>query len=133
MPRTVLDTDTASLTHLRRLSSKLAAKLLHADPVITFVTLGELTAWPRMRSWGMHNRRELTRWLSTVPILPGDEDVATTWGKLSAAARRRGRPRPHNDMWIAACCLTHDLPLATLNVKDFEDFAEHHGLRLITP
>jgi predicted nucleic acid-binding protein len=36
-------------------------------------------------------------------------------------------------MWIAACCLVHDLPLATLNIKDFEDFAEHHGLRLITP
>jgi predicted nucleic acid-binding protein len=38
-------------------------------------------------------------------------------------------------MWIAACCLVHDLPLATLNLKDFEDFedfAEHHGLRLIT-
>jgi predicted nucleic acid-binding protein len=26
----------------------------------------------------------------------------------------------------------HDLPLATLNVKDFEDFAEHEGLTLIT-
>jgi toxin FitB len=36
-----------------------------------------------------------------------------------------------NDMWIAAVCLTHDLPLATLNVKDFSDFAEYHGLRLI--
>jgi hypothetical protein len=27
----------------------------------------------------------------------------------------------------------HDLPLATLNVKDVEDFAEHNGLRLINP
>jgi hypothetical protein len=24
------------------------------------------------------------------------------------------------------------VPLATLNVKDFEDFAEHNGLQLIT-
>jgi predicted nucleic acid-binding protein len=37
-----------------------------------------------------------------------------------------------NDMWIAACCLTHCLPLATLNVKDFDDFKVHHGLELIT-
>lgn len=43
----------------------------------------------------------------------------------------RGRPRPINDMWIAACCLVEDVPLATLNRKDFEDFAEHDGLRLI--
>jgi len=32
---------------------------------------------------------------------------------------------------IAACCLVYDLPLATLNVKDFKDFVEHEGLTLI--
>jgi predicted nucleic acid-binding protein len=58
--------------------------------------------------------------------------VAVTWGRLSAAAILRGRPRPINDMWIAACCLTHDLPLATFNVKDYLDFVDHHGLRLLT-
>jgi hypothetical protein len=35
-------------------------------------------------------------------------------------------------MWIAACCLTYGLPLATLNVKDYEDCAEYHGLLLVT-
>jgi predicted nucleic acid-binding protein len=34
-------------------------------------------------------------------------------------------------MWIAACCLSHDLPLATLNLKDYEDFRQHHDLRII--
>ena len=52
---------------------------------------------------------------------------------LAAEAMKRGRPRPMNDMWIAAACLTHGLPLATLNVKDFVDFKAHHGLELITP
>jgi hypothetical protein len=37
---------------------------------------------------------------------------------LNAAAKRRGRPRPINDTWIAACCLVRRMPLATLNVKD---------------
>jgi hypothetical protein len=32
---------------------------------------------------------------------------------------------------LAACCLVDDLPLATLNVKDVTDFAEHEGLTLI--
>ena len=41
--------------------------------------------------------------------------------------------RPQNDTWIAACRLAYDLPLATLNVKDFTDFAEHEGLALLTP
>lgn len=42
----------------------------------------------------------------------------------------RGRPRPVNDTWIAACCLVDQLPLATFNTKDFADFAEHDGLQL---
>ncbi|MEU7898451.1 PIN domain-containing protein [Nonomuraea sp. NPDC049152] len=80
----------------------------------------------------MRSRNALTAWLHAVPVLPGDEEVAVTWGRLAAAAVKRGRPRPMNDMWIAACCLTHGIPLATLNVKDFEDFTIHHGLNLIT-
>lgn len=28
-------------------------------------------------------------------------------------------------------CLTYDLPLATLNLKDFEDFPVYHGLRIL--
>lgn len=99
--------------------------------LITFVTLGELTKWAEIRDWGTHRRSELASWLSGIPVLPGDEAVAEIWGKLSAAATRRGRPRPVNDMWIAACCLAYQVPLATLNLKDYQDFTEHHGLRLL--
>ena len=63
----------------------------------------------------------------------GTDDIARTWGDISAHAVRRGRPRPQNDTWIAACCLAYDLPLTTLNIKDFTDFAEHEGLTLLTP
>jgi predicted nucleic acid-binding protein len=73
----------------------------------------------------------LEDWLSNKPIIPASRQIAVTWGDLSAAAIQRGRPRPVNDTWIAACCLAYDVPLATLNLKDFEDFAEHHGLRLL--
>jgi predicted nucleic acid-binding protein len=128
----VLDTDVASLTHRRRLPAPLDARLIGRRPLIAFVTLGELTKWVQVRRWGARSRQELADWLSPIPILSGDEAVAVTWGRLSAAALQRGRPRPVNDMWIAACCLTHDLPLATLNVKDYLDFVEHHGLRLLT-
>ena len=49
----------------------------------------------------------------------------------TAAAQRRGRPRPLNDSWIAACCIESGLPLLTLNRRDFADFAEHDGLVLL--
>ena len=84
-----------------------------------------------IRHWGSYRRGELSDWLSGIPVLPGDEAVAAIWGRLSAAASHRGRPRPVNDMWIAACCLAYEAPLATLNLKDYEDFTEYHGLRIL--
>jgi predicted nucleic acid-binding protein len=36
-----------------------------------------------------------------------------------------------NDMWIAACCLTHGLPLGTLNLKDYAYVKDEHGLRIL--
>jgi len=51
---------------------------------------------------------------------------------LPLRAERRGRPRPVNDTGIAASCLVRNLPLATLNIKDFGDFADHDGsLRIV--
>ncbi|SQE00860.1 type II toxin-antitoxin system VapC family toxin [Parafrankia sp. Ea1.12] len=131
MQPVVLDTDVASLSHKRRLSGPVATRLIGRRPLITFVTFGELTKWTDLRDWGSRRRQELADWLSGIPVLPGDEAVAATWGKLSAAATRAGQPRPVNDMWIAACCLTHNLPLATLNLKDYMYFRDHHGLRIL--
>ena len=107
------------------------AELEGKSLAITFVTVGELTSWTVRRGWGDRRLADLTAWRRYVTRIPYDEAVATTWGRLDARAQARGRPRPINDMWIAACCLVEDVPLATLNRKDFEDFAEHDGLRLI--
>ena len=131
MQPVILDTDVASLLHRRRLTGPLGTRLIGREPLISFVTFGELTKWAEIRRWGPHRRQELADWLSGIPVLPGDEAVATIWGRLSAEASLRGRPRPVNDMWIAACCLAYEAPLATLNLKDYEDFTEHHGLRIL--
>jgi hypothetical protein len=78
------------------------------------------------------DRERLARCLSGVVVLPGSEAVAYVWGEISAYVRLRGRQRPQNDTWNAANCLVHQLPLATLNVKDFADFVEHKGLTIAT-
>jgi toxin FitB len=51
-----------------------------------------------------------------------------SWG----AAQLRGRPRPQNDTWIAACCLRYQVPLVTLNTADVSDCASGHGLVLLS-
>jgi toxin FitB len=128
----ILDTDVASRIIKRQLDGPLAARLTGVTWCVTFVTVGELWQWASMRSWGRRSREELEQWLSHVVVLDSDEATSRTWGRISAEARRRGRARPANDSWIAACCLARGLPLATLNLKDFEDFAEYEGLILIT-
>jgi predicted nucleic acid-binding protein len=128
----VLDTDVASSSLRDKLSHALLARLSGYAWSVTFVTVGELWQWADARSWGRRSRGELEAWLARVVVIDSDDAVAREWGRSSAAARLRGRPRPTNDSWIAACCLARDLPLATLNVKDYQDYAEHDGLVLVT-
>lgn len=127
----VLDTDVASASLRGRLDGPLRARLAGQSLCITFVTLGELAKWTVLRNWGPRRLADLASWRREVVLLPFDDAVATTWGELQARAQRRGRPRPVNDTWIAACCLVEGLPLATFNTKDFADIAEYDGLRLV--
>lgn len=110
----------------------MATKLTGPTWCVTFITVGELWQWAATRNWGPRTRDNLENWLSRVVVLDSDDATSRTWGAISAAARRRGRPRPPNDTWIAASCIAHQSPLATFNVRDFGDFVEHERLGLIT-
>jgi toxin FitB len=114
----VLDTDVASRAIKGQLGDPMAARLTGAAWCVTFVTVGELWQWATTRSWGPRTREQLEQWLGRVVVLHSDDATSRAWGRISAAARRRGRPRPANDSWIAACCLAHQFALATFNVKD---------------
>jgi predicted nucleic acid-binding protein len=128
----MLDTDVASLAHKRSLPAPLAAHLASTIPVLSFVAVSELAKWTAARDWGQRRRDDLERWISSSSVIWCDDPIARVWGRLAAEADRRGRPRPQNDTWVAACCLVEGLPLATRNVKDYADFVEHHGLVLVT-
>lgn len=128
----ILDTDVASNIIKGKLDPRMAVQLVGHDLVISFITLGELTQWVELRQWGPHRRETLAKFLDGRAVLPGSKAVATTWGSVCAEATRNGQPRPVNDSWIAACCLTYRLPLATFNVKDYSYFRDRHSLSLIT-
>jgi predicted nucleic acid-binding protein len=127
MDEVVLDTNIASLS----VKGELPAALLRFEAVVTFVTVGELIKWSDARAWGHRRRGTLDHWLRQQTIIDSDEIVSRRWGRLSAVAEQRGRPGQANDMWIAACCLSHGLPLATRNAKDFAVLADSEGLTLL--
>lgn len=55
MDLAVLDTDVASLLHKGTLSGPLATRLIGREPLITFVTFGELAKWAEIRNSGQHD------------------------------------------------------------------------------
>ena len=127
----VVDTDVASAILKGQLPDALTRPLAGQRLAISVVTVGELTQWTYLHRWGPQRRAGLGAYFASVVVLPCSFQIATIWGEIQAHARLRGRPRPINDTWIAACCLARELPLATLNTKDYADFAEHKGLELI--
>lgn len=127
----VLDTDVASSLLRRRTPPSLVRQFAGSTLAVSFVTVGELTKWTLVRAWGPKNLAAMRDFLAGLVVLPYDTQVAARWGELQAYAQLRGRPRPVNDSWIAACCLVRDVSLATFNLKDFTDFAEHEGLTLL--
>jgi len=98
MAYVVVDTDVSSQILRDRLPPMLAAKLVDKTLCATFVTVAELTQWAEMHSWGAHRKLALTQWLASELVLPYNEreddtvleDVARTWGEISAHARLRG-------------------------------------------
>ncbi|MDA8285111.1 MAG: type II toxin-antitoxin system VapC family toxin [Actinomycetota bacterium] len=133
MADVVIDTDVAS--HLQKGSEPawVRDRVLGARTWLTFVTIGKLSKWGHLRNWDEVRQARLEGWVAQRPVIPYDRDIARVWGRLSAGAQRRGRPRPQNDTWVAACCIGLGVPLVTLNRKDFVDFASHEGLALLGP
>jgi toxin FitB len=127
----VLDTDVVSQYRAGRLPAG-HLRLVRANRHgIAFATAGELGKGALIKGWGGARSRGLDLWLAGEPILGAGRPVAVTWATITAGAQRRGRPRPLNDSWIAACCIESGLPLLTLNRRDFADFADHDGLVLL--
>lgn len=99
--------------------------------LLPFTTVAELAAWPERLLWGHARAEELCQWIDSRRMILGDETVARIWGRIVVAAQRAGWTPPMNDAWVAAGCLSYGLPLATLDPKSYQYFADRYGLVLI--
>src|SRR5680860_1594668 len=128
----VLDTAVASRIIKRTLPGTLATAWAGVQATIPFVPFGKLTKGINVRDLCERLLSIINSWIDAQPVVGGGPEGAHKWGEITAFTQLRGRPRPSNDSWIAAVCLTFEFPLATLNVKDFEDIAEYKGLEILT-
>jgi predicted nucleic acid-binding protein len=65
-----------------------------------------------------------------IELLPIDEVAAITWARMRALLAEAGRRVNVNDLWIAACAASRDLPVVTQD-DDFTPLVELAGLRVI--
>lgn len=119
----VLDTSTVVLL------GRLFADDLPEEPLITAVTLAELSVGPLAAS----NRKEraarqalLQQAEADFRPLPFDADAARAFGRVAASLRTSGRKveARSNDAMIAATAIANDLPLYTVNPGDFAGIDE---------
>ena len=73
------------------------------------------------------NQARLEAFIATCQLPTMGADTALRYAEVRMALRRKGRPIPQNDMWIAAVCLEHGLSLATRDAH----FREVDGLSLL--
>jgi tRNA(fMet)-specific endonuclease VapC len=117
--RGVLDTSTVIV--LRRLAD---ASALPAEPVITTVTLAELSVGPlvaRDERERVARQAHLQQAEADFDPLPFDAQAARAFGGVAASLRRTGRKTAARayDAMIAATAVANDLPLYTCNPADF--------------
>jgi len=78
---------------------------------VPVIVLGEY----RYGIWLSRERKHYEQWLTdSLPdykILDVDEDTTVHYASVRAEMKRAGRPIPSNDVWIAALCRQHGLPL----------------------
>jgi tRNA(fMet)-specific endonuclease VapC len=80
---------------------------------IPLIVLAEQRAGFAHGSAREKNERVLTRFLNTpgVFVLVPDEQTTFFYADLYAYLRKKGRPIPTNDLWIAALVVQHNLVL----------------------
>lgn len=71
----------------------------------------------------------MERFAASANVLGCDLDTARHYGIIKQRLRRKGRPLPDNDIWIAAVARQHQLALATRDAH----FGEIDELPLVTP
>jgi tRNA(fMet)-specific endonuclease VapC len=87
------------------------------EVVLSAVMLGELLYGFRHGSRYEKNRKKLDEFLSYPQVrwLPVTLQTAERFGQIAADLRRKGRPIPTNDIWIAAQALELGAELVSLD------------------
>ena len=119
--------DTNIIVPWINLDYDLADKINKSDTIyIASVVIGELY-YGAMNSIHIQKNIDRIDWaIASFPKLKIDEITSLEFGKIKAVLKKKGKPIPDNDIWIAALTIQHKLTLVTRD----KHFAEVTGLHI---
>jgi tRNA(fMet)-specific endonuclease VapC len=116
------------------LDTNIAIGLLEGDAAITTrlnpltplylpsIAVGELFFGAYRSGRVQRNLERVVLLTQELPVLACDLETADRYGALKQELRKKGRPVPDNDIWVAAISQQHNLTLITRD-RHFREFA----------
>jgi tRNA(fMet)-specific endonuclease VapC len=109
------------------LDTNIITKLLNNDPkaisivkkiekiYTSIIVVGELYFAAANSSKREANFKNFHEVLSCMEIIPIDDAVCMSYAEIKLELKKKGKPIPDNDIWIAACACVHGLSIATFD------------------
>lgn len=121
------------------IDTNIAIKLLNGDEAIDrclseysevclpVIVVGELLFGALNSKHAEQNLARHKKLIQKINILEIAETTANTYAKTRLILKKKGKPIPENDLWIASLCIEHKLPL----ISDDGHFKEIDHLTLV--
>jgi tRNA(fMet)-specific endonuclease VapC len=75
--------------------------------------IGELRFGALKSNRVTENQKRIEKLVVACHVLPIDLDTSDVYARIRYELRKRGTPIPANDLWIAAICVQHNIPIVT--------------------
>ena len=72
---------------------------------------GELLFGAKNSANRLHNESRYQAFIGSCILLDTNALVAEAYAEIRLSLKQKGRPIPENDIWIAALCVVHEVPL----------------------
>ncbi|MEW6455118.1 MAG: type II toxin-antitoxin system VapC family toxin [Acidobacteriota bacterium] len=106
---------------------EISLKITEAEKIYTsVVVIGELLFGADNSRNPKENREKILEFIKFCEVLPIDIETSKMYAELKTVLKRKGRPIPENDIWIASNALQHQLIISTQD----EHFLEIESLRI---
>jgi tRNA(fMet)-specific endonuclease VapC len=120
--KTILDT--TIVIRLFNGDERVRSRIVSLQTYLPAIVVGELAFGANKSARIEQNLKRIDEFVATSTVLKVELETAKIYGHLKQELRRKGRPIPENDLWIASLAVQHGLPIASYDAH----FAEIEGL-----